>query len=110
MGVSEDLTGSWLPKVLQRLSRQYPKVEVELEIGVGSRLFKMIETEELDLAVGGVCRSPVVGRRLWSEPLVWACSADDEVPNVLVRLQQSAPSLRHSSYGSLPTGMPIVWS
>ena len=83
VGVSEDLTGRWLPKVLQRLSRQYPMVEVELEIGVGSRLFKMVETEELDLAVGGVCHAPVVGRRLWSEPLVWACSADVEVPNVL---------------------------
>ena len=70
VGVSEDLTGSWLPKVLQRLSRHYPKVEVELEIGVGSRLFKMVETEELDLAVGGVCHGPVAGRRLWSEPLV----------------------------------------
>jgi DNA-binding transcriptional LysR family regulator len=83
------LTGSWLPKVLQRLSHQYPKVEVELEIGVGSRLFKMVETEELDLAVGGICHAPAAGRRLWSEPLVWACSADStcsadvEVPKVL---------------------------
>jgi DNA-binding transcriptional LysR family regulator len=43
----------------------------------------MVETEELDLAVGGVCHAPAAGRRLWSEPLVWACSADVEVPNVL---------------------------
>jgi DNA-binding transcriptional LysR family regulator len=83
IGVSEDLTGNWLPKLLQRLSRQYPKVEVELEIGVGSRLFKMVEIQELDLAVGGVCHAPTDGRKLWSEPLVWACSAGINVPNVL---------------------------
>jgi DNA-binding transcriptional LysR family regulator len=39
--------------------------------------------ETLDLAVGGICHAPVAGRRLWSEPLVWACSADVEVPTVL---------------------------
>jgi DNA-binding transcriptional LysR family regulator len=38
---------------------------------------------ELDLAVGGVCHAPTDGRKLWSEPLVWAGSADIDVPNVL---------------------------
>lgn len=83
IGVSEDLTGNWLPKLLQRLNRQYPRVEVELEIGVGSRLFKMVEIHELDLAVGGVCDAPTAGRKLWSEPLVWAGSAGINVANVL---------------------------
>jgi DNA-binding transcriptional LysR family regulator len=83
IGVSEDLTGSWLPRLLQRVSRQYPRVELELETGVGSRLFKMVESQELDLAVGGVCNAPTDGRRLWSEPLVWACSAAIDVPTVL---------------------------
>jgi DNA-binding transcriptional LysR family regulator len=81
--VNEDLTGSWLPKVLQRVGRQYPKVEVELEVGIGPSLFKMVATQELDLAVGGLCHGRAQGRRLWSEPLVWAFSADVAVPNVL---------------------------
>jgi DNA-binding transcriptional LysR family regulator len=83
VGANEDLTDSWLPKVLHRFGRQYPDVEVELEIGIGPRLFERVETEELDLAVGGLCNGQGEGRRLWSEPLVWAFSAGVEVPSVL---------------------------
>ena len=83
VGVNEDLTDSWLPKVLHRFGRQYPEVEVELEIGIGPSLFEMVETRELDLAVGGLCNGRAEGRRLWSEPLVWAFSAGVEVPSVL---------------------------
>jgi DNA-binding transcriptional LysR family regulator len=83
VGASEDLTDSWLPKVLHRFGRQYPEVEVELEIGMGPTLLKMVETEELDVAVGGLCNGQCEGRKLWSEPLVWAFSADVEIPSVL---------------------------
>jgi DNA-binding transcriptional LysR family regulator len=83
VGANEDLTDSWLPKVLHRFGRQYPEVEVELEIGIGPRLFEMVETQELDLAVGSFCRGRAEGRRLWSEPLVWAFSTSVEVPSVL---------------------------
>lgn len=83
IGVSEDLADSWLPKVLQNMGRQCPGVEIELEIGLGPSLFEMVQTEELDLAVGGLCKGRSEGRRLWSEPLVWAFSAGAEVPSVL---------------------------
>lgn len=83
IGVSEDLTDDWLPKILQRMRRQCPEVEIELEIGLGPSLFEMVKTEELDLAVGGICSGKSEGRRLWSEPLVWAFSADREVPSIL---------------------------
>lgn len=83
IGANEDLTDSWLPKVLHRFGRQYPELEIELEIGIGPRLFEKVETQELDLAVGGLCNGQGEGRRLWSEPLVWASSAGVEVPSVL---------------------------
>jgi DNA-binding transcriptional LysR family regulator len=83
LGANEDLTDSWLPNVLQRFGRQYPEVEVELEIGIGPRLFEMVKTQELDVAVGGLCKGRTEGRRLWSEPLVWACSAGIDLPSVL---------------------------
>lgn len=83
IGANEDLTDSWLPKVLNCLGRQYPELEIELEIGIGPRLFEKVETQVLDLAVGGLCNGPGEGRRLWSEPLVWASSASVEVPTVL---------------------------
>src|ERR1700722_6078422 len=83
VGAQEDLTDNWLPKVLQRFCRRYPGLEVELEIGIGPKLFEMVGSRELDLAVGGLCNGRAEGRKLWSEPLVWAFSAQIEVPDVL---------------------------
>lgn len=68
---------------MSRLGRQYPEVEVELEIGIGPRLFEKVETQELDLAVGSFCKGRTEGRRLWGERLVWAFSTSAEVPSVL---------------------------
>jgi len=81
IGANEDLTDDWLPKVLSHFGNKYP--EVELEIGIGPRLFQMVETQELDLAVGSFCRGRNEGRSLWSDRLVWAFSASAEVPSVL---------------------------
>jgi DNA-binding transcriptional LysR family regulator len=39
-------------KGLHRFGRQFPEIEVELEIGIGPRLFGMVETQELDFAIG----------------------------------------------------------
>jgi DNA-binding transcriptional LysR family regulator len=83
VGANEDLTESWLPKVLHRFGRQYPEIEVELHIGIGPKLFAMVESQELDLAVGGLCNGPGDGRRLWSEPLVWAQAESAQTPGVL---------------------------
>jgi len=83
IGAQEDLTDRWLPKVLGCFCRQYPGIEVELEIGIGLRLFEMVQTGELDLAIGGLCNGEAEGRKLWSEPLVWAYSEGREVPKEL---------------------------
>jgi DNA-binding transcriptional LysR family regulator len=83
IGANEDLTDNWLPKILGRFGRQYPEVEVELEIGIGPKLFHKVAAEELDLAVGSFCGGRTEGRRLWADQLVWAFSASAEVPNVL---------------------------
>jgi DNA-binding transcriptional LysR family regulator len=83
IGANEDLTDSWLPEVLHRFGNQHPEVEVELEIGIGPKLFEMVETQELDLAVGSFCKGRTEGRRLWSNPLVWAISEGIDVPDEL---------------------------
>jgi DNA-binding transcriptional LysR family regulator len=69
--------------VLRRFAHKYPAVGVELEIGVGTSLFKKIEAQELDIVVGGHCDEQTLGRRLWKEPLVWAFSADAKVPDLV---------------------------
>jgi DNA-binding transcriptional LysR family regulator len=82
VGAGEDLTG-WLPKILRDFARQYPDVRIEVEIGIGMDLFRMMETRTLDLAIGGVCVDQVGGRRLFKEPLVWAFASELEVPDPL---------------------------
>jgi len=83
VGAGEDLADSWLPGVLRRFRRQYPDVAIELEIGIGTSLFKKLETRELDLVMGGLCDDNANGRSLWKERLVWAFSANAQVPHPL---------------------------
>jgi DNA-binding transcriptional LysR family regulator len=77
IGAAEDLADTWLPEVLRCFGRQYPAVGVELEIGIGTTLFKMLQTGDLisswavvvmdRLRVGDYGRSPwymgLFGRR-----------------------------------------------
>ena len=83
IGASEDLADSWLPGVLRRFRREYPDIAIELEIGIGTSLFKKVETRELDLVIGGLCNDNANGRSLWKERLVWAFSANAQVPHPL---------------------------
>jgi len=83
IGASEDLADVWLPAILRNFRSRYTDIEVELEIGIGPNLFEKLEAQELDLTVGGLCSQAARGCRLWKEPLVWAFSADAELPKVL---------------------------
>lgn len=82
VGAGEDLAG-WLPEVLRGFARQYPNVRIEVEIGIGMNLFRMMETQTLDIAIGGVCVDQVSGRSLFKEPLVWAFAPKMGVPDPL---------------------------
>jgi DNA-binding transcriptional LysR family regulator len=82
VGAGEDLAG-WLPKILRAFARQYPDVRIEVEIGVGMNLFRMMETRALDLAIGGVCVDQAGSRSLFKEPLAWAFASEFEVPDPL---------------------------
>jgi DNA-binding transcriptional LysR family regulator len=82
IGAAEDLAGR-LPRILRVFSQQYPDVRIEVEIGIGMSLFRMMETRALDLAIGGVCIDQVGRRRLFKEPLVWAFASKLEVPDPL---------------------------
>lgn len=79
MGASEDLTSAWLPRTLRRFASLYTGLQVDLEIGVGPRLFRMLDHNELDVVVGGRCDEAPDGWRLWREPLVWAFAKDTEL-------------------------------
>jgi DNA-binding transcriptional LysR family regulator len=84
LGVSEDLAAVWLPRILWQFASLYPGLQVDLEIGIGPRLFRMLDQRELDLVVGGRCDArpddepgdEPEGGPLWREPMVWAFAKD----------------------------------
>jgi len=80
IGVAEDLTESWLPTILRRYGARHPQLQLELEVGIGPRLFQKLDDRELDLVVGGLCTGDTRGWRLWLEPLVWAFAAEGDLP------------------------------
>src|SRR4051812_3320759 len=82
VGAGEDLAG-WLPKILRDFAPQHPDVRIEVEIGVGMNLFRMMEMQKLDIAIGGVCVDQIGGHSLFQEPLVWAFASGLEVPDPL---------------------------
>jgi DNA-binding transcriptional LysR family regulator len=83
VGVSEDLAQTWLPGILQRYARHHPALHLALEIGIGTRLFRMLDDRKLDLVVAGRCHRENTGWRLWQEPLVWAFAEQEELPEPL---------------------------
>ena len=82
LGAAEDLADQWLPQVLRAFANEHPQVRIELEIGIGTRLFEKLDEEELDLVIGGECAAPR-GRRLWTEPLVWVFADQADLPRIL---------------------------
>jgi DNA-binding transcriptional LysR family regulator len=81
IGASEDFADSWLPFILRRFGTQHPGVQLTVELGLGPKLFKVLQAGRLELVIGSECRGRTRGRLLWKEPLVWAAAED--VPSAL---------------------------
>jgi DNA-binding transcriptional LysR family regulator len=82
IGVAEDLAG-WVCQRLKAFRARYADLEVAIDIGIGTSLFRRLESQALDLAIGGVCADHYSGRKLWQEPLVWAFASVGAVPDPL---------------------------
>jgi len=83
IGVAEDLTETWLPAILRRYGVRHPQLQLELEVGIGPRLFQKLDDRKLDIVIGGLCHGDTRGWRLWLEPLVWAFAAEGDLPKPL---------------------------
>ncbi len=51
IGLAQDFAESWLPAVLQRFSRAYPRVRIEVQVGLGAPLVEKVLKGELDVAL-----------------------------------------------------------
>lgn len=51
LGLAQDFAESWLPTVLKRFARAYPRVRIEVQVGLGAQLVEKTLTGELDVAL-----------------------------------------------------------
>ncbi|MEE7502010.1 LysR substrate-binding domain-containing protein [Methylobacterium mesophilicum] len=72
LGLAQDFAESWLPAVLKRFSRAYPRVRVEVQVGLGAQLVEKAVKGDLDVALvwGDVGDAPHA-RRVTEVPIHW---------------------------------------
>ena len=51
LGLAQDFAESWLPAVLKRFSRAYPRVRIEVQVGLGAQLIEKTLKGDLDIAL-----------------------------------------------------------
>ncbi|MCJ2023153.1 LysR substrate-binding domain-containing protein [Methylobacterium sp. J-067] len=77
LGLVQDFAESWLPAVLKRFSRAYPRVRIEVQVGLGAHLVEKTLKGELDTALvwGDVGDAPHA-QRVAAVPIHWIGQPD----------------------------------
>uniref|UniRef100_UPI002458836C LysR family transcriptional regulator n=1 Tax=Nocardia cyriacigeorgica TaxID=135487 RepID=UPI002458836C len=79
-GVSEDLVAETLPEILREFRRDYPRVDLDMSVGLSEEVHARLRRNHLDLAF--VKRRPGEqhGRLVFSDRLVWVGPAGARGP------------------------------
>ncbi|MCJ2121409.1 LysR substrate-binding domain-containing protein [Methylobacterium sp. J-077] len=77
LGLVQDFAESWLPAVLKRFSRAYPRVRIEVQVGLGAQLVEKTLKGELDVAlVWGDSGDTPHAQRVAAVPIHWIGQSD----------------------------------
>ncbi|MDP4025186.1 LysR substrate-binding domain-containing protein [Methylobacterium sp. NEAU 140] len=77
LGLVQDFAESWLPAVLKRFSRAYPRVRIEVQVGLGAQLVEKTLKGELDVAlVWGDSGDAPHAQRVATVPIHWIGQPD----------------------------------
>lgn len=77
LGLAQDFAESWLPAVLKRFSRAYPRVRIEVQVGLGAQLVEKALKGELDAAlVWGDGGGAPHAQRVAEVPIHWIGQPD----------------------------------
>jgi DNA-binding transcriptional LysR family regulator len=77
LGLVQDFAESWLPAVLKRFSRAYPRVRIEVQVGLGAQLVEKTLKGELDVAlVWGDSGAAPHAQRVAAVPIHWIGQSD----------------------------------
>ena len=81
IGVLEEVAIGPLVDLLTKFGRLCTKVELELEVTTSWTISKMIQKNELGLAVANLQYAPANAIPLWQEQYNWTCSAHHDLSN-----------------------------
>ena len=77
LGLAQDFAEGWLPAVLKRFARAYPRVRIEVQVGLGAPLIEATLKGDLDVAlVWGDGGDAPHARRVAALPIHWIGQPD----------------------------------
>ena len=76
LGVAETIVHTWLPRFLEQMSAEYPKLELEIEVDISTHLRERLLVQEIDLAfmVGPISEPAIVNTPLCDYPMAFVAS------------------------------------
>lgn len=92
LGVIESVVHTWLGSLLERITRAYPKIEIELTAGPTSHLHDLFARGALDVIVqtDPVLEQGVINQNLVPLELVWAAPSNSSLVGRTVTLSELA--------------------
>lgn len=76
LGVTEDVVLAGLPELLRQFTTEYPRVALELIVGLSENVREKLDLGTLDLAFIKRKAGDSQGKLVWREPLVWTAAPD----------------------------------
>ncbi|MBO6577215.1 MAG: LysR family transcriptional regulator [Rhodothermales bacterium] len=76
VGVLEEVAHGRLVRLLTRFGRLAAEIRIELEVSTSWELARMIQANDLCLAIANTAYSEIPATPLWTEPYVWAQSVE----------------------------------
>ncbi len=80
LGLAELVAPDHLPRVLTRFRRAYPRVTLDVQIGLAADLLKGLRRGALDLVIANREGDEWDGRAICAAPLHWVAAGDYELP------------------------------
>lgn len=80
LGLGELFVPDHLPWVLARFKCAYPKVKLEVRVGLSADMLPDLRAGALDLVVTNREGEERAGRVIWTEPLLWVAAKDFNLP------------------------------
>ncbi|MCP5159183.1 MAG: LysR family transcriptional regulator [Gammaproteobacteria bacterium] len=95
LGTPDDYVGRFLPEILVRFARAFPRVQVEVHCEPSVNLRRLLAEDRLDLALITCTPGAETGEVLRREPMVWATAerhlAHEDEPLPLALFQPGCP-------------------